>query len=305
MEGERRLRRAHAGAGATTAIAWRRNSHRCAGEKISSGFEVGTEKGTFTARSVVAACHVQTTFLQLLDPALCPSVLRRRVEKIKVGNGFGMIVRHAVSELPQYAGQPAGAAPCHSSLQLLCPSRKYLDEAHIDYPRKQPPRNPAVLAMTFSAIDPTLAPPGKHVLFTWAQYHPYELANGENWDAIAEREADKIWEVICNYAPNMRGKNAGPLHSDTARDRTPARAAARQRHARRDELRPDVLIPPAAGTLRIQHAGSRAVLSPARARIRAAACSAQADATPRKWSCAIFKNGQSDSARRAKSFRGD
>ena len=59
--------------------------------------------------------------------------------------------------------------------------------------------------MTFSALDPTLAPPGKHVLFAWAQYHPYQLAHGEQWDAIAKREADKIYDVICDYAPNMRG----------------------------------------------------------------------------------------------------
>jgi phytoene dehydrogenase-like protein len=177
--------------------------------KISGKFEVETSRGTFTTRGVVAACHVQTTFLNLLDPAICPPTLRKRVEKIKVGNGFGMIVRHAVSELPRYAGQPEGVAPCHSALQLLCPSRHHLDEAYLDYLRKQPPRKPAVLAMTFSSIDPTLAPPGKHVLFTWAQYHPYELGNGENWDAIAEREADKLYNAVCDYAPNMRGQMLG------------------------------------------------------------------------------------------------
>jgi phytoene dehydrogenase-like protein len=171
-------------------------------------FEVRTARGAFSARSVTAACHVQTTFLELLDPALCPPELKRRVECLRVGNGFGMIVRHAVSGLPHYAGQPVderGISPCHSSLQLLCPSRGYLHDAYLDYQRGEPPRKPAVLAMTFSALDPTLAPPGKHVLFAWAQYHPYALSNGESWDAIAEREADKIYDVICEYAPNMRG----------------------------------------------------------------------------------------------------
>ncbi len=172
-------------------------------------FEVQTAAGNFSAQNVVAACHVQTTFLQLLDPALVPADLRRRVEHLRVGNGFGMIVRHAVSKLPRYsAAQPSdarGVSACHSSLQLLCPSRGYLREAFLDYQRGVPPQKPAVLAMTFSALDTTLAPAGKHVLFAWAQYHPYELRNGENWDAIAEREADKIYDVVCDYAPNMRG----------------------------------------------------------------------------------------------------
>jgi phytoene dehydrogenase-like protein len=60
--------------------------------------------------------------------------------------------------------------------------------------------------MTFSAIDPDVAPAGKHTLFLWGQYHPYELRNGADWDSIAEREADKLLEVVYRYAPNMRGK---------------------------------------------------------------------------------------------------
>ncbi len=180
-----------------------------AGPKSGARFEVVSEAGKFAGRSVVAACHVQTTFLDLLARELCPPELRKRVSQIRVGNGFGMVVRHAVTELPQYLGIQSdanGIAPCHSSLQLLCPSIEYLRRAHVEFLAGFPPTEPAVLAMTFSAMDPTLAPPGQHTLFGWAQYHPYQMVNGENWDDIAEREADKIWEVICHYAPNMRGK---------------------------------------------------------------------------------------------------
>jgi len=60
--------------------------------------------------------------------------------------------------------------------------------------------------MTFSAIDPEIAPPGKHTLFLWAQYFPYELADGARWDDIREQVADTILEVLYRYAPNMRGK---------------------------------------------------------------------------------------------------
>jgi phytoene dehydrogenase-like protein len=60
--------------------------------------------------------------------------------------------------------------------------------------------------MTFSAIDPDVAPPGKHTLFLWAQYFPYELADEADWDDIREQVADSILEVLYRYAPNMRGK---------------------------------------------------------------------------------------------------
>ena len=160
------------------------------------------------ARRVVSACHVHTLFNDLLkDP---PAALHKRVARTRIGNGFGMIVRHAVEELPDYGDAPPGPRPgtrdYHGSLQLLCPSQDYLAGSHRDFSLGLPPQNPSVVAMTFSALDPTLAPEGKHTLFTWGQYHPYELAGGAKWDDIREREADKLYDLVCRYAPNMRGK---------------------------------------------------------------------------------------------------
>ena len=174
--------------------------------KEGAAWRIDHAAGSLRAKAVIGACHIQTLFGKLLRDG--PEELGRRVKNIRVGNGFGMIVRHAVSELPLYEGEAweGKARPYHSAMQLLCPSMDYLNSSYTDFLGGNPPRQPSVVAMTFSAIDPTLAPEGKHTLFTWAQYHPYELRNGENWDVIAEREADKLYEVVCRYAPNMRGK---------------------------------------------------------------------------------------------------
>jgi phytoene desaturase len=161
----------------------------------------------FAARSVVSNAHVQTTLLKLIDADQLPGDLAARVERVRVGNGFGMTIRCAADALPDYLAAPSGGQPhpSHHGLQLLCPSLDYLNRAYEDFRRGVPAQEPAVIAMTFSAIDPDVAPPGKHTLFLWAQYHPYELSNGEHWDSIAEREADKLLEVLYRYAPNMRG----------------------------------------------------------------------------------------------------
>jgi phytoene dehydrogenase-like protein len=162
-----------------------------------------------TATRVVSAIHLHTLFKMLPG---APDELKRRVSRTRIGNGFGMIVRHAVEELPDYgdASAPAGPLPgtrdYQTSLQLLCPSIDYLNSSHRDFMFGLPPREPSVVAMSFSSLDPTLAPPGKHVLFTWGQYHPYALSNGEDWDSIREREADKLYDLVCRYAPNLRGK---------------------------------------------------------------------------------------------------
>ena len=170
------------------------------GVRLTSGERIA-------ARSVVSNAHVQTTLLKLVGAEQLPGDLGARVSRLRVGNGFGMTIRCAADALPDYLAAPSGGKPhpSHHGLQLLCPSLDYLNRAYEDYRRGVPAENPALIAMTFSAIDPDVAPPGKHTLFLWAQYHPYALSNGEHWDDIREREADKLLEVLYRYAPNMRG----------------------------------------------------------------------------------------------------
>jgi phytoene dehydrogenase-like protein len=170
---------------------------------------IETEDGQrYSAPVVVSNAHVLTTLLRLVGPAHLPSRLVERLQKVRVGNGFGMTVRCAAEELPDYPGAPSGGQPheSHHGLQLLSPSMNYVRRAYEDYLRGEPSKDPAVIAMTFSAIDPLVAPPGKHTVFLWAQYFPYELSGGRHWDDVREEVADSILEVLYRYAPNMRGK---------------------------------------------------------------------------------------------------
>ena len=151
-------------------------------------------------RAVLAGCHVLTTFALLGDAPL----LERVRTRVRVGNGLGMVVRLGTTDLPQYpsATSGAGSSP-YGALQLLAPSRTALRRAHGEFVAGLPPTDPAVLLMTFSAIDPTIAPPGRHNITAWAQWHPYALSNGENWDTIREREGNKIIAQVEKAAPGF------------------------------------------------------------------------------------------------------
>lgn len=163
-------------------------------------------------RAVISNAHVVTTMLDLVGREHLTDGLARKIENLRIGNGFGMILRCASEELPNYtamphdpaAHSPANPHPSHTGLQLLCPSATYLDHAYADYLRGIPSRDPALLLMTFSAIDGSLAPPGKHTVFIWSQYHPYELGDGGSWDQIREMEADRLIEGASRWAPNLR-----------------------------------------------------------------------------------------------------
>jgi phytoene dehydrogenase-like protein len=174
---------------------------------VENGRAVGvvlTGGETLRARAVVAACHVLTTFTKLLAPGDVPSALAARLQHVQIGNGFGATVRCVADALPDYGGGEGGAV--HHGMQLLCPSTAFLRDAYADYFAGNPSRRPPVLAMTFSPIDDTLAPPGKHVLSLWSQYFPYERRDGRSWDDAADELADSVLETLYDYAPNLRGK---------------------------------------------------------------------------------------------------
>lgn len=180
---------------------------RATGVELISGERYGARHG------VVSNAHVVTTMLSLVGRENLSTSLVKRIEDLRIGNGFGMILRCASDELPNYTAlphDPATISPAsphisHTGLQLLCPSERYLDHAYADYLRGEPSRDPACLVMTFSAIDGSLAPPGKHVVFIWSQYHPYELADGSSWDDIGRREAEKLIAKVGEWAPNIPG----------------------------------------------------------------------------------------------------
>jgi phytoene dehydrogenase-like protein len=148
------------------------------------------------ATTVIGACHVLQT-LELLGDS---SLLQRARRRVRVGNGIGMVVRLATSDLPRY---PTATAETYRALQLLAPSRHALRKAHGEWSAGLPPTEPAALAMTFSAFDDTLAPTGKHNVTVWGQWHPYALSNGEKWDDIAEREGTKLVAAVDRVAPGF------------------------------------------------------------------------------------------------------
>ncbi len=161
------------------------------------------------ASLVVSGAHVLTT-LELLQSPL----LERANRSVRTGNGIGMVVRLGTNALPQYEH---GREDTHRSMQLIASSRQALRKAHGDYNAGLPPEDPAALAMTFSAFDDTIAPPGKHNVTVWGQWHPYELSNGEHWDDIREREGTKLVEAVDRVAPGF-ASSVEHMHVQTPLD---------------------------------------------------------------------------------------
>lgn len=170
---------------------------------VRDGAVQGVQTGSgdyIAARAVLAGCHVLTT-ARLLGDAL-PDRLADRLRTVRVGAGIGMAVRLGTTDLPRYpAAAPDGST--YRAMQLLAPSRLALRAAYGDYLAGRPPAQPATLAMTFSAFDDTIAPPGRHNVTVWGQWHPYTLAGGASWDDVGRQAADLLVAQVDAAAPGF------------------------------------------------------------------------------------------------------
>ena len=166
------------------------------------GVRVGSQR--ITARAVIAAGHARETFGRLLPPAHRPPGARHMRE----GNGFGAMLRLALRAPVRYETSPGPEA--RTGLQLLCRDRRQIDAAYGAYLSGEPAPDPPLVAMTFSAVDASLAPPGGEVLWLWGQYYPYDLASG-TWDDRSEEVADRMIDTFERYAPGTREQVVGRL----------------------------------------------------------------------------------------------
>lgn len=159
----------------------------------------------YTARSVVAATHALETFGRLLPAEHRPP----EAAAMRVGNGFGAVLRLALDAPVSYTAAPGREA--RVALQLLCRDRWQIHAAYADYLHGRPASDPPIVAMTFSAVDPSLAPPGGEVLWLWGQYYPYELAAGSWEGAVGQRAAEDLLDAFERYAPGTRASVVGRL----------------------------------------------------------------------------------------------
>jgi phytoene dehydrogenase-like protein len=64
-------------------------------------------------------------------------------------------------------------------------------------------RQPYLDVVIPSLTDPSVAPPGKHVMSCFVQYAPYHLAGG-TWDEKREEFGDTVVDTLSQYAPNLK-----------------------------------------------------------------------------------------------------
>jgi len=154
------------------------------------------------ATAILINAAPQIAFLELLDRADIPDALYERAVNWK-SNGMACKLNLALGELPNFLTRPGTSAQAHHRATIhVAPTIDYL-QAAFDDTRTGISREPMLECFMQTPTDPTLAPPGKHILSIFAQYFPHERKD-RAW-TLADRDeiADRIVATLARYAPNL------------------------------------------------------------------------------------------------------
>jgi phytoene dehydrogenase-like protein len=157
----------------------------------------------YAARVVASNADANVTFNRLLDNRLLPPSFAEAVNRISYDSA-SLKINVALSELPDFKACPGTqSGPQHRGTIHICPDLDYLERAYDDAKYGRPSAQPILECTIPSAVDPTVAPAGKHLMSMFIQYAPYKLRDG-NWDELKEAFADRCFDLLNEYAPNFK-----------------------------------------------------------------------------------------------------
>jgi len=167
---------------------------RAAGVVLEGGEEI-------RAKRVVSGADPRRTFLELVGADHLPAEFAQALERFRFRGASGK-VNLALGELPSFTCLPGNGPHLRGAISIS-PSVDYLERAFDEAKYGEFSTRPYLDIVIPSAIDPGMAPPGKHVMSIFVQYAPYHL-NGGWTDARREAFGDAVIDTLAQYAPNLK-----------------------------------------------------------------------------------------------------
>jgi len=153
------------------------------------------------ARVVVSSVDPHRTFLKMIEPGVLDDDFLGEVRRYKLRGSSGK-VNLALDALPDFTSLPGPGAHLRGAISIS-PGVEYMERAYDDAKYGRFSRRPYIDMVIPSLTDPSVSPPGKHVLSCFVQYAPYKLREG-TWDEQREAFGDTVVDTVAEYAPNLK-----------------------------------------------------------------------------------------------------
>jgi phytoene dehydrogenase-like protein len=142
------------------------------------------------------------TFVKMIEKGNLPDDFLEEINRYKFRGSSGK-VNLALDALPNFKAIPGPGAHLRGAISIS-PSVEYMERAYDDAKYGNFSRRPYIDMVIPTLTDPSVAPPGKHILSCFVQYAPYKLRPGLNWEDQKEAFGNNVINTIAEYAPNIK-----------------------------------------------------------------------------------------------------
>ncbi|HEX9918321.1 MAG TPA: NAD(P)/FAD-dependent oxidoreductase, partial [Pyrinomonadaceae bacterium] len=167
---------------------------RARGVVLKNGDEIGADV-------VSSSVDPRLTFMRMVGREHLPDEFAEDIDRYKFRGSSGK-VNLALDALPDFKCLPGPGAHLRGAISFS-PSVEYMERAYDDAKYGRFSRRPYIDMVIPSLTDPSVAPPGKHVVSCFVQYAPYHLKEG-TWDERREEFGDAVVNTIAEHAPNFK-----------------------------------------------------------------------------------------------------
>jgi phytoene dehydrogenase-like protein len=155
------------------------------------------------AAAVLSSVDARLTFLGLVEPGTLEPSFEDEVRRFKFRGSSGK-VNLAIDRLPNFTSLAGEGEHLRGAISFS-PSIEYMEHAYDDAKYGHFSRRPYIDMIIPTLVDPSMAPPGKHVISCFVQYAPYHLDPAlDGWDEQREAFGDAVIDTIAEHAPNIR-----------------------------------------------------------------------------------------------------
>ncbi|HVF44848.1 MAG TPA: NAD(P)/FAD-dependent oxidoreductase [Pyrinomonadaceae bacterium] len=171
---------------------------------VKNGRAVGVvlENGDEIHAGVISSSvDPRLTFMKMVGEEHLPEDFVEDITRYKFRGSSGK-VNLALDGLPDFRAMPGAGAHLRGAISVS-PSVEYMERAYDDAKYGRFSRRPYIDMVIPSLTDPSVAPPGKHVMSCFVQYAPYNLKEG-TWDGRREEFGDTVIDTIAEHAPNIK-----------------------------------------------------------------------------------------------------
>jgi phytoene dehydrogenase-like protein len=157
------------------------------------------------AKVVVSSLEPRLTFNRLVGDEHLPDDFVADLKRYRLRGSSGK-VNVALDSLPVFSSRPEAGLHLKGDL-AIAPSVDYLERAYDEAKYGAFSRRPFINVVFPSLTDPTVAPPGKHVMSCFVQYAPYHLKEGpEAWPSQREAFGDAVIDTLEELAPGLKDR---------------------------------------------------------------------------------------------------